>query len=502
MHRLRQRVFPDHWTVWLGQIVVYAFVLTMLSGFYLVWYYEPSIGRTTYQGSYTPLAGAEMSRAYASMLNLSFSVRAGLLVRQIHHWASLVMIAALLLHLLRIFFTGAFRAPRTNSWLLLFGILTAAMGAGFTGAVLPDDLLSGTSLAIMDGTLKAIPLVGPNLSSIVFDGGYPGDPLRLFYPLHIVVLPLVLVGLLVLHGREALRHRPAQFAGPGRTEDNVVGLPFQVMAVKSAGLCLLVAGLVTVIAGTVQVNPVWKYGPFNPGDASAGAAPLWYLGFLDGGLRLIPPGWEFVWLGRTWTLAVLIPVGVVTLFLTAFALFPFIERWLTGDRREHHILERPRNNPARTAIGVAGMTFYGVLWATASADTVATHFHLSVEDVLHAFQVLVLAGPVVAFDVTRRICLGLQRRDRDIALHGRESGVIVATEDGGFAEVHQAADPAEQWLRASFEEHTPLESGHGPRAVLSRALYGDHVDPLVPAGGRTVLTAPPGDDPPQPHSPD
>ncbi|GAA1978326.1 ubiquinol-cytochrome c reductase cytochrome b subunit [Catenulispora subtropica] len=476
-------MFPDHWTVWLGQIVVYAFVLTMLSGFYLVWYYEPSMERTTYQGPYIALAGTDMSRAYASMLNLSFSVRAGLLVRQIHHWASLVMIAALLLHMLRIFFTGAFRAPRTTNWLILSGILAAAMAAGFTGAVLPDDLLSGTSLAIMDGTLKAIPFVGPNLSSLVFDGGYPGDPLRLFYPLHVILLPLALAGLLALHGFFALRNRPAQFAGPGRSEDNVVGLPFKVIAVKSVGLCFLVAGLVTVVAGTVQINPVWKYGPFNPGDASAGAAPLWYLGFLDGGLRLIPPGWEFVWLGRTWTLAVLVPVGIVTLFLTVFALYPFLERWLTGDRRDHHILERPRNNPARTAIGVAGMTFYGVLWAAASADTMATHFHLSVESVLHVFQVLAVLGPVAAFDVTRRICLGLQRRDREIVLHGVESGVIVATEDGGFAEVHRTGDPGRQWVRANYEEHAPLESARGPKAALSRALYGNHVDPLVPIGG-------------------
>ncbi|NUR61804.1 MAG: cytochrome bc complex cytochrome b subunit [Catenulispora sp.] len=499
MQRLRQRVFPDHWTVWLGQIVVYAFVLTMLSGFYLLWYYEPSVGRTTYQGSYAPLDGAEMSRAYASTLNLSFSVRAGLLVRQIHHWASLVMIAALLLHMLRIFFTGAFRAPRTANWLILSGILAAAMAAGFTGAVLPDDLLSGTSLAIMDGTLKAVPFVGTNLSSIIFDGGYPGNPLRLFYPLHVIVLPLLLVGLLVLHGMYAMRHQPAQFAGPGRNEENVVGLSFKVMAVKSAGLCFLVAGLVTVVAGTVQINPVWNYGPFNPGDASAGAAPLWYLGFLDGGLRLIPPGWEFVFLGRTWTLAVLVPVGVVTVFLTAFALFPFVERWLTRDRREHHILERPRNNPARTAIGVAGMTFYGVLWAAASADTVATHFHLSVEEVLHGFQVLAAVGPAVAFDVTRRICLGLQRRDREIALHGVESGVIVATEDGGFAEVHRADDPGARWVRAAFEEHAPVsveeEQARGPRAVLARALYGDRVDPLVPIGGAVATRQDPDAEP-------
>ena len=476
--------------MWLGQIVVYAFVLTMVSGFYRVWFYEPSVGRTTYQGSYAPLDGVQMSRAYASMLDLSFNQRAGLLVRQIHHWATLVMIAALLVHMLRIFFTGAFRAPRTVSWLILFGILAVAMGAGFTGAILPDDLLSGTSMAIMDGTLKAIPFVGTNLSSLVFHGEYPGNPIRLFYPLHVVVLPLLLIGLLVWHGIRALRNRPAQFAGPGRTEENVVGLPFKVVAVKSVGLCFLVAGLVTLVAGTVQINPVWAYGPFKPGDASAGAAPLWYLAFLDGGLRLIPPGWEFVWLGHTWTLAVLIPVGVASLFLVAFALYPFIESWITGDRREHHILERPRNNPARTAIGVAGMTFYAVLWAAASADTIATHFHLSVENVLHTFQLLAFLGPVIAFDVTRRICLGLQRRDRDIVLHGLESGVIVATDDGGFAEIHRAADPGTRWTRATFEEHVPLATTHGPRAALSRFLYRNHIDPLVPTQTPSTSTPP------------
>lgn len=211
--------------------------------------------------------------------------------------------------------------------------------------------------------------------------------------------------------------------------------------------------------------------------------------FLDGGLRLIPPGWEFVWLGRTWTPAVLVPVGVVSLFLTAFVLYPFIERWLTGDRHDHHLLERPRNNPARTGIGVAGMTFYGVLWAAASADTIATHFHLSVEDVLHLFQIIAVLGPVAAFDVARRICLGLQRRDRDIAVHGRETGIIVATEEGGFAEVHRSADPAARWVRAAFERHAPLEEVPGPRRALSRFLYGPHIDPLTSVNGDDVIEA-------------
>jgi ubiquinol-cytochrome c reductase cytochrome b subunit len=196
---------------------------------------------------------------------------------------------------------------------------------------------------------------------------------------------------------------------------------------------------VILMAATATINPVWLYGPADPANTSAGVGPAWYLAFLDGSLRLAP-GWEFVWWGRTVSLAILLPVAACTLFLALVATYPFIEERLTGDRLDHHLLNRPRNNPTRTGIGVAGITFYGTLWAAAGADTMAVLFHLSVNSLLHFFQVLLILGPPAALVITRRICLGLQEQDTQIALHGIETGEIVRLPDGGYVESHRPVD--------------------------------------------------------------
>ncbi|MGC4938688.1 cytochrome b [Kribbella sp. DT2] len=440
MHRLRSnlraRVFPDHWSLLFGQIAFYSFVVIVLSGVVLTVYYEPSLDHVVYDGPYAPLRGVPMSRALESILKISFEVRGGLLIRQVHHWATLVMVAAITLHLLRLFFTGGFRRPRRAGWFVVFGLLVVTLGASLTGTSLPDDMASGTSLAVLDGVLKATPFVGTALSELLFGGQFPGNVIAWFYPLHVIVLPAVLVLLFVAAAVLALRHRPAQCAGPGRTEDKVEGQPAIVAAVKSAGLFCFVAGITLLMAATATINPVWLYGPADAANASAGVGPAWYLAFLDGSLRLAP-GWEFVLWDRTFSLAILLPVGLCTLFLVLVAVYPFIEERLTGDRRHHHVLERPRDNPIRTGIGVAGFTFYGVLWAAAAADTMALQFHLSVNALLHAFQVLLILGPPAALLITCRICLGLRERDGEIALHGIETGQIIRQPDGGYVELHR-----------------------------------------------------------------
>ncbi|WP_134120395.1 cytochrome bc1 complex cytochrome b subunit [Kribbella kalugense] len=433
---LRARVFPDHWSLLFGQIAFYSFVVVVLSGVVLMVYYEPSVDHVVYDGPYGPLHGLPMSRALASTLRITFEIRGGLLMRQIHHWATLIMVAAILLHLLRLFFTAGFRRPRRLSWLVVFGLLVATLGAALTGTSLPDDMASGTSLAVLDGVLQATPFVGSRLSALLFGGEFPGDVISRFYPLHIVVLPAALLLLFVLGAVLALRNKPAQFAGPGHTERNVVGRPAAVAAVKSAGLFCFVVGVSVVMAATATINPVWLYGPADPADTSAGVGPAWYLAFLDGSLRLAP-GWEVVWWGKTISLAVLLPVAVCTLFLVLVAVYPFIEERLTGDHKDHHLLERPRNNPTRTGIGVAGITFYGTLWAAAGADTMAVQFHLSINVLLRMFQLLLILGPPAALVITRRICLGLQQRDLEIATNGIETGRIVRRPDGGYVEQHR-----------------------------------------------------------------
>ena len=508
--KLRGRVFPDHWSLLFGQIAFYSFVVVTLSGVFLMVFYDPSTEPVVYDGPYTPLRGVTMSRALDSTLGITFEVQGGLLMRQVHHWASLIMVAAILLHILRLFFTGAFRRPRRLSWLVVFGLLVAMLGAALTGTSLADDMASGTSLAVLDGVLQATPIVGSGLSALLFGGDFPGDVISRFYPLHIIVLPVVLVLLFVAGAFLALKHRPAQFAGPGRTEDNVVGRPVAVAAVKSVGLFCFVAGVELVMAATATINPVWTYGPADPANTSAGVGPAWYLAFLDGALRLAP-GWEVVWWGYTLTLAILIPVAVCTLYLALVAVYPFIESWVTGDSSDHHLLERPRNNPTRTGIGVAGIVFFGVLWAAAGADTMAVQFQLSVNSLLRVFQVLLVAGPPAAYVLTRRICIALQVRDREVVAHGTETGQVVRLPDGGYVEQHRPVDASRSRTRLVQVPLAPVPDSNDwrvssmrrLRVQLSRYFDESHLTPLpdepvpTPVPGRPAI----GELPPSPSQP-
>ena len=484
----RTRAVPDHWSLLFGQVAVYSFVVVAVTGVFLMFFYEPSATVVRYDGAFEPLRGTEMSRALESTLQLSFDVRGGLLMRQLHNWSASLMIAALMAHLLRIFFTGGFRRPRRPRWVLLFVVLFAAMGAGLTGIVLPDDLLSGSSLAVLDGVLKSIPFAGTWASYLIFQGAFPSGAIALFYPFHVLVLPLGIAGALVGIGLLGVRSGPEQFPGPGRTESTVVGRRLSPAAVRSGGLFFLVAGLLTALAAGVTVNPIWNYGPADPGNASAGAGALWYLAFLDGAQRLVPPGWEVVWLDRTWTLAILLPVGLVGLYLLAAIAYPFLEAWVTGNRREHHLLDRPRNAPARTAIGAAGVTVYGVLWAAAGSDVIALRLGLTLEGVVLALQVALLIGPLVAFLTTKRICLALQKKDQDVVLHGVETGRIVRLPGGLYEEVREAVDADTRSRLTGFEAPAPLRLRpdadgrillrNRVRAVLSRWLFEDRVAPV------------------------
>ncbi len=460
LQQWRRRVFPDHWSLMFGQIAVASFLACVLSGLFLLFFYVPSTSAVTYQGPYAPLVGVEMSRAFESTLRVSLEVPAGLLLRQLHHWSSSVMIAALLLHILRVYFTGGFRKPRELQWLILFGVLFAGMGAGLTGHFLPDDMLSGSSLAVLDGLLKGIPVVGTWLSDLFFQGQFPSGAIATAYPLHVVALPAIIVSLLIVSALLSTRHKPAQFMGSGRMQGNVVGRPFAVVVVKRGGLFAIVFGALTLIAATVTVNPVWLYGPADPGNASAGSGALWYLAFLDGAQRLVPPGWEFVWLDRTWTVAIVAPVLVSGLFLVSAMLYPFIEARITRDHDDHHLLTRPRAAPTRTGVGVAGIIFYGVLWAAAGSDHLAMQFYLSIEGVVLTLQIALLLGPAVGFVLSRRVCLGLQRKDRDLILHGHETGRIMRRPGGEYVEVHEPLRVHERW-RLLAEAGGPIDVAAG-----------------------------------------
>lgn len=484
--KLAARRVPLHWTNMFGVIALACVFVLFVTGVILMFAYAPSSETVAYHGPYVPLAGAEMSKALESTLYISLEMPGGILLRQAHHWAALLLPAAIMLQMVVAFFTGAFRRPRRLSWLLLFGLLGAALLGGWSGYALPDDMLSGTGLRIVEGIMLGIPVVGTWLSRLLFGGGFPGQIIENLYPLHLAS-GVLLVVLLVWRWWDAYGHEPARFPGEART---VPAWPN--FAVRAGGLFAAATALLFLIGGTVTIAPVWLYGPASPGDASAGSQPDWYTGFLDGALRLVPPGWEFELLGRTWTLAVIVPLLVVGAFLMLVAVYPFIEEWVSGDSRAQDVLDRPRNVPIRTGIGVAGIVFFGALWGAGGADVIAAQLNFSLEGVITAFQVLVVLGPIIAFDLTRRVCVALQKKDRETVLHGYETGRIVRMPGGGYVEVHRELDAQE---RGRLVGPAPIEpfiarpnsDGRVPlvNRVRARASHLFYEDRLAPLGGQS-----------------
>ena len=497
LKRTLNKVYPDHWSFMLGEIALYSFIVLLLSGTFLTLFYKPSMVEVVYEGSYVPLRGVEMSEAYASSVELSFDIRGGLLMRQIHHWAALLFIAAMVVHSLRAFFTGAFRKPRELNWLLGVGLLTLGLGAGFTGYSLPDDLLSGTGLRIAEGIMLAIPLVGTYVSYFIFGGDFPGsDFIPRLFTVHILLIPGIIIALITVHIFLVVVQKHSQWPGLGRTQHNVVGYKFfPIYMSKAGGFFFVVFGVLALLGGLAQINPVWLFGPYNPTQITAGSQPDWYIGFMDGALRAMP-NWESNILGHTISWNILIPAVVVPGFaFTVYALYPFIERWVTGDKREHHILDRPRDHPTRTGLGVMALTFYVVLLIDGGNDILAYLFGLSINAITWTVRIAVIVLPPIAFVITRRICLGLQRRDREKLLHGRETGIVVRRADGEMLEVHEPISRSERHFLLAREDQHALELGPAvdengvsrpgrlaakARAKVSNFYYGSHVDKPTP----------------------
>ncbi|MFJ4867688.1 cytochrome bc complex cytochrome b subunit [Streptomyces sp. NPDC088757] len=451
-----RKIFPDHWSFMLGEVCLYSFLIIILTGVYLTLFFHPSMNEVEYAGPYVPLQGQLMSEAFNSTMHISFEVRGGLLIRQIHHWAALIFLAGMFVHMMRVFFTGAFRKPREINWLFGFLLFFLGMFTGFTGYSLPDDLLSGTGVRFMQGAILSVPIAGTYLSMFLFGGEFPGgDFVARFYSAHVLLLPGIMLGLMVAHLILVFVHKHTQFEGPGRTNKNVVGMPLlPVYMAKAGGFFFLVFGVIAVIAAIASINPIWALGPYRPDQVSTGAQPDWYMGFAEGLIRVMP-GWEINLWGHTLVLGVMIPLAIFPAVLAAIAVYPFIESWITGDKREHHIAQRPRNAPTRTAFGVAWITAYMIMLVGGGNDLWATHFHLSLNSITWFVRIFFFAGPVIAFIVTKRICLGLQRRDRDKVLHGRESGIIKRLPHGEFVEVHEPLSQGELHRLTAHEQYEP-----------------------------------------------
>ncbi|TYK47708.1 cytochrome b [Actinomadura decatromicini] len=479
LRRNLRKAFPKHWSFLLGEIALYSFIVLLITGVYLTLFFRPGGMTVVYDGSYAPLKGIEMSEAYESTVHLSFDVRGGLLMRQIHHWAAILFLAAISIHLMRIFFTGAFRKPREINWLIGVTLFGLALAEGFAGYSLPDDLLSGTGLRIMQGIVLSIPLIGTYASLWVFGGEFPASETfipRLF-TVHILLVPALLLALITAHLMILWHQTHTIWPARGRRERAVTGEPtFPSFAAQSAAYFLYTFGVLALLATVAQINPIWLYGPYVPDQVSVGSQPDWYVGFLEGSLRIMPSASTTLF-GHTVSWNVLLPAVVLpAVFLTLIALYPFFERWATGDERLHHLLDRPRNAATRTAIGAAVIAWYGNLWAAGGNDVISEVFHIRLFWTTWFFRAGFFVAPLLAFTVTRRVCLSLQRRDLDKREEGVESGLVSLTPDGGFTERHE---------RPSADEGALLRTRRPGELV---APYPHHLIPLpTPDRARTQV---------------
>jgi ubiquinol-cytochrome c reductase cytochrome b subunit len=428
-----RKAFPDHWAFMLGEIALYSFVLLVATGTFLTFFFTASGQDVVYQGPYAPLHGVRMSAAYASVLRLSFEVRAGIVMRQIHHWAADVFVAAVVVHLLRIFFTGAFRRPREINWIIGTTLLLMAMAEGFTGYSLPDDLLSGTGIRIAYSVALSIPVIGAWAASLFFGGAFPTPfVIGRLLVIHIMILPGLLIAGIGLHLAILWRQKHSQFPGPGRTERNVVGSPlFPHYAMKSVGLAFVVFAVLSLLGGVFQINPVWLYGPYEPTTASSPAQPDWYIGWLEGVLRL-SPAWDLHIFGHTipspfWP-AVLFP----TIFFLLIYLWPFIEQWATGDVAFHQLDDRPRDAPARTGLGAGILAFAVFITIAGSNDVLARFFGVPVEQITNDLRVLIVVVPVLVGFGTAAVCRGLRARERGLEEDRRVWIELRRAAAGGF----------------------------------------------------------------------
>ncbi|MFJ6562657.1 cytochrome bc complex cytochrome b subunit [Streptomyces sp. NPDC091412] len=436
-----RKAFPEHWSFLLGELALYSLLVLVLTGVWLTLFFQPGMSEVAYAGSYAPLRGVLMSEAFDSTLRISFDIRGGLLLRQTHHWAALVFVAAIGAHLLRIFFTGAFRRPREINWVIGVTLFALSVAEGFAGYSLPDDLLSGTGLRIAQAIVLSLPVIGTYASFLVFGGQFPGhEIIPRLYSLHILLLPGVLIALVVAHLILVFHLKHTQWRGPGRGGRNVRGKPlFPQFTASSLGLQFTVFGVLVLLAGIAQINPVWTYGPYQPDQASTGSQPDWYVGFLEGSLRLMP-AWETNVAGHTIMWNAFLPAVVLPglLFAVLYA-YPFAEQWLTGEwHQEQHLCDRPRERPVRSGLGVAGLVFYGVLLLEGGNDIIAAAFRVSVNTITWVLRIALVLAPVAAFLVTRALCHALLAREQEILAEGEETGEVRQSITGGYESDHRA----------------------------------------------------------------
>ncbi|HTX96587.1 MAG TPA: cytochrome bc complex cytochrome b subunit [Mycobacterium sp.] len=454
VRRQLNKVFPTHWSFLLGEIALYSFIVLLLTGVYLTLFFDPSMAEVTYNGAYQPLRGVDMSKAFASTLDISFEVRGGLFVRQVHHWAALIFAASIMVHLARIFFTGAFRRPREANWVIGSLLLILAMFEGFFGYSLPDDLLSGIGIrASLSSITLGMPVIGTWLHWVLFGGDFPcggvgyecatdGYIVPRMYALHILLLPGIILALIGAHLALVWFQKHTQFPGPGRTEHNVVGVRVMpVFAVKSGAFFAAIVGVLGLMGGLLQINPIWNLGPYKPSHVSAGSQPDFYMMWTEGLARIWPP-WEFYFWHHTIPAAVWVAL-IMGLIFILLIIYPFLEKRFSGDYAHHNLLQRPRDVPVRTSVGAMAIAFYMVLTLSAMNDIIAYKFDISLNATTWIGRIGMVILPPVVYFIAYRWCIGLQRSDREVLEHGIETGIIKRLPQGAYIELHQPLGPVD-----------------------------------------------------------
>jgi ubiquinol-cytochrome c reductase cytochrome b subunit len=450
LKRAMNHIFPDHWSFLLGEMALYSFMILVLTGIFLTFFFKPSLTDMVYHGTYTRLDGVHMSEAYSSVLKISFDVRGGLLIRQIHHWAALLFVGSIFAHMMRIFFSGAFRRPRELNWAIGVTLFILAVVEGFCGYSLPDDLLSGTGIRIAEGIMLSIPVVGTYLVYFFFGGTYPGEIfLERLYIAHVLLIPGLLAALITAHLMAIWHQEHTEWPGPDKTEDKISGEPlYPVFMVKTGALFLFTLAVLALLGTFAQINPIFLYGPYSPASVSELSQPDFYIGFLEGSLRMMPNivsnvgGYTFAW--NVFIPAVLLPI----MFVLGLYAYPWVEQYLTGDLRHHHILDRPRNVPARTALGAAVIAMGVILLLAGGDDLISYYFRIPLFMLVWFFRIGFFVFPVATFFITRHLCLAMQARDRARLQLGLGSGIIRQLPDGGYAAV---TEPVPQEQRAVIE---------------------------------------------------
>jgi ubiquinol-cytochrome c reductase cytochrome b subunit len=392
------KVFPSNWSFLLGEVAVFSLVILVLTGTFLTFFYRPNVEMITYTGSNPVFNGRTLPAAFESIVRLSSDVNGGLLFRRLHRGASHLFIATVVLHMLRVMLTGAFRKPRELNYFVGIGLLTLAFGAGFTGYSLPYDSLAGTGIRIAYTELLSLPLIGDRVAFWIFGGAFPtGDVIPRFFVLHVMVLPATIIGAISLHLFMVYRQKHTQFPRLGVDGHNLVlGKPLWPLQVaESTTLFLWTGGLLAAAAVLIPWSDVSLLGPYVPGEVGNNAQPDWFLFWLEGALRIFPP-LEFtippgIVISGPFVAGVVLP-GLIFTFL---ALYPFLEKRVYGLEGEWHVLQNPLEIPLRAGVMLGVFSGLLILSAAATNDILSRMLGVPIEVITWISRIAVLVVPVL-----------------------------------------------------------------------------------------------------------